>query len=302
MGEPDSTAQPDSSRRPTVGLLRDPLVHFAILGGLIFVAAHFLDSDAQNDVEDESRTSITVTAHLRESLAEDRFRRTGERPAGQALTDLVDQHVRDEALYREALRLGLDRGDTIVRRRVVQKMEFLIQSATEVAAPDDAALEGYLEAHREDFTSPARVAFTHIYLSRDSRGQDLAADGEALMRTLAATNEDPDGLRVPEVFLGDPFLLGATFPLTTEGELADRLGVDFAAAVTAAPAREWAGPFESSYGLHAVRVTNRAPAYTANLDGARRELERAWTEEERARLAEEAIVELVASYPREDAP
>ncbi len=277
-------------------------MHFVILGGLIFIAARFLGGETQSHADDEARTSIAVTAHLRESLVEDRFRRTGERPAGRALTDLVDQHVRDEALYREALRLGLDRGDTIVRRRVIQKMEFLIQSATEVAAPDDAALEGYLEAHREDFTFPARVAFTHIYLSRDSRGEDLAADGEALMQRLTEANEDPNGREVPEVFLGDAFLLGATFPLTTESDLAGRLGVDFAASVAAAPVGEWAGPFESSYGLHAVRVTNRAPEFTASLDGARRELERAWGEEERGRLAEEAIVELVASYPREDAP
>lgn len=298
MGEPTTMA------RPRLGLLRDPLLHFVILGGLIFVAARLLEPEAP---EDDGRAPIAVTDHLRDTLAEDRFRRTGARPEGEELDGLVDQYVRDEALYREAMRLGLDRGDTIVRRRVIQKMEFLVQSAAEVPTPDEADLEAYLESHRAQFSAPARFAFTHIFLSRDARGESLAADGAALMEILEA--EDARDLRVPEIFdddpetfRGDPFLLGADFPLTTEADLAGRLGVDFAAAVSAARAGEWSGPFESSYGLHAVRVTGRERERTATLDEARRAVERGWAEEQRAALAEEAIGELVDSYPREQAP
>lgn len=279
-----------SEAAPKRSLLREPLVHFAALGALIFVGAQLLE-DAED--EEDARAPIVVTDHLRDTLAEDRFRRVGERPEGEELDALVTGHVRDEALYREALRLGLDQGDTIVRRRLVQKMEFVLQGAAEVAEPSDEDLASYLEAHAEEFRAPMRVAFEHIYLSRDARGDDLAQDAAAVREALAG--DDPSS--APQ--LGDPFIAGARFALATEGDIAGRMGVEFAAAVTAAEVGVWTGDLESSYGLHIVRVTEREDARARPLDEVREAVLRGWLADARERAAEEAVQEIVALYPAE---
>ncbi len=280
MADPEADAP---ARRP---LHREPLLHFAVLGALIFVGHRLLNDEP----EDDARAPIVVTEHLRESLAADRHRRVGARPEGAELDALVRSYVRDEALYREALRLGLDRGDTIVRRRLIQKMEFVLQGAAEVPEPTDAELEAFVEAHADELRAPARVAYEHVFLSRDQRGDSLAADAEAVMNALAS---DPESAET----LGDPFIAGRTTALATEAQIAGRMGVDFAAAVTAAPEGEWSGPFESSYGLHAVRVTEREATRMRTLEEVREAALRGWLDEARAQAAEEAIDALIAEYP-----
>jgi len=279
-GEPE-----DPARR---SLLREPLLHFVLLGVAIFAAQALLADEEPEAV----REPIIVTDHLRASLAEDRLRRVGQRPEGEELDALVAGYVRDEALYREALRLGLDRGDTIVRRRLVQKMEFVLQGAAEVPEPSDEELRAFLEAHADDFVAPSKVGFEHVYLSRDARGETLSADGAALMAALTDDDQAAEGA-------GDPFIAGQRFALSTEEEIAARMGVSFAAAVTAAPDGEWTGPFESSYGLHAVHVTSRETTRPLALDEVREIVRRAVVEEARERAAEEAVQELIAEYPTE---
>jgi hypothetical protein len=282
----------DASHAPPErrSLLREPLLHFVVLGVLIFVGQRLLHDEPDEDV----RAPIVITDHLRETLAADRHRRVGERPQGEDLDALVASYVRDEALYREALRLGLDRGDTIVRRRLVQKMEFVLQGAAEVPEPTDDELRAFVEAHADAFRAPTRVAYEHVFVSRDARGDSLAEDAAAVMEALAADPESGESL-------GDPFIAGRTVALSTEAQIAGRMGVEFAAAVTAAPEDEWAGPFESSYGLHAVRVTRRETARMRGLDEVHEAALRGWLDEARAAAAEEAIREIVAEYPVEGA-
>ncbi len=275
-------ADPTPARR---SLLREPLLHFVVLGVLLFVGQRVL----RPAPEGETRAPIVVTEHLREALAADQYRRLGERVEGEALDALVDRYVRDEALYREALRLGLDRGDTIVRRRLVQKMEFVLQGAAEVPEPSDDELRAFIEAHADEFRAPARVAFEHVFLSRDAHGDALSADAAAVMAALAA---DPES----GATLGNPFIAGRTFALSTEAQIAARMGVDFAADVTAAPEGEWAGPFENSYGLSAVRVTAREAARMRPLSEVREVALRGWLEQARGEAADAAIAEIVAEY------
>jgi hypothetical protein len=280
-------AAPPPERR---SLIREPLLHFAVLGVLIFVGQRLL----RDEPDEDARAPIVITDHLRETLAADRHRRVGERPEGEDLDALVASYVRDEALYREALRLGLDRGDTIVRRRLVQKMEFVLQGAAEVPEPSDEELRAFVEDHAEEFRAPARVAYEQVFLSRDSRGESLAEDATAVMEALAADPESGESL-------GDPFITGRTVALSTEAQIAGRMGVEFAAAVTAAPEGEWVGPIESSYGLHAVRVTERETARMRDLEEVREAALRGWLEEARATAAQEAIEDIVAEYPVEGA-
>jgi hypothetical protein len=267
--------------------LREPLLYFVVIGLLIFAAARLTETDR---ADEDARAPIVVTAHLRETLAEDRFRRVGERPAGDDLDALVAGYVREEALYREALRLGLDRGDTIVRRRLVQKMEFVLAGAAEVAEPTDAQLEAYLEAHSRAFRAPPRVAFEHVYLSRDARGDTVAADAAALVTALVTEPESAASR-------GDPFIAGSRFALSTEDEIAARMGFEFGAAVTAMPVDRWSGPVESSFGLHAVRVTAREDGGAPDVAAIRPALRRAYLEKARIEEAEEAIRAIVARYP-----
>jgi hypothetical protein len=160
----------------------------------------------------------------------------------------------DQELFREALALGMDRSDLVVRRRLIQKMKLLAQAAA--AEPTRAGLEDFFARDRSRFSRPARARISHVYLSRDRRGDSLEADARALLDRLIAESAGPE--RASE--LGDPFLLQHHLPLRSERELAKGFGPELARRVLAQEPGGWSGPLASSYGLHLVWVHERSPA------------------------------------------
>ena len=214
---------------------RDPLVLFLLLGALIYASAEIL-------AEPEISYSIEISENDLRRLNDQWQMQMRRPPTATELSGLTEQFVREEILYREALRMGLDQNDTIVRRRLVQKLTFLTEDT--FAQPlNDEELRAYFESNQEDYRIPALYTFTHRYFSRDRR-RDAEQDARA-----AVENED---------LAGDPFMLQTQFSSRSEREIGDLLGREFAAALAAlSPADVWQGPLESAYGWHPVRLTGR---------------------------------------------
>ncbi len=191
-------------------LLREPLLHFLVLGGLLFGLFGLTRAPEQ-----EGARQIRVTTAQVEQLAA-QFRRTWMRPpTEQELAGLVERHIRSEVFYREALAMGLDQEDPYVRNRLGQKLELLLDDLSAETVPDDETLAHYLREHPERYQAPARVSFQQVYLSPE-RHPRLEADAADLLARLLA-GADPAGL-------GDVTLLGPTFDDLSQPEVARQFG------------------------------------------------------------------------------
>lgn len=225
-------------------LLREPLLHFLILGAGVFLVYGLMGAGrtAQPD-------EIVVTpAHVQRLAAG--WERTWQRPPTQdELHGLVQNHVLEEMLYREALALGLDQDDTIIRRRLRQKMEFLSEDRAEQTEPSDAELQAYFAANAEQFRLDPRMSFTQIYINRDRRGETAEAHAAELLRTLAQAGPSQDAAA-----LGDPLPLSSQYEALPVREVAGLFGEAFATQLTEVEPGRWVGPIVSGYGLHVVRV------------------------------------------------
>lgn len=228
--------------------LRDPLVVFLLLAGGVFALDHWVAGG-------EDRRVIEVTHDQVEQLRARWAAQWGRPPTAPELEALVDEAVDEEILYREAQRLALDAEDAIVRRRLAQKMTFVLEDG---AAPTTGEVERYYERHAERYRRPARTTFDHVFLSADRRA-DPTGDAVAVLREMAG---DDRGWKR----LGDPFMLARTYTARTGPQIARLFGAGFADAVSALPIGGWHGPVESTYGTHLVRVRERIAPRTPPLD------------------------------------
>jgi hypothetical protein len=242
--------------------LREPLLHFFVLGAGLFVLYAFAGGT------DPASRRIAVDRGTLENLSAT-FQRTWQRPPTRAeLEGLVADHVREEILAREAEALGLDDGDVIVRRRLRQKMELLAASFGEAAEPSEADLESWLREHAERHRVEPRLSFRHVFLSRERRGEAADADALRLLGELRA-GADPAAL-------GDPLLLPSELRDAPLSDVARQFGDGFAARVDALAPGAWSGPVESSYGAHLVRVDARSEGRLPALGEVRDAVLRDW--------------------------
>ena len=154
---------------------------------------------------------------------------------------MIQDYVREEVYYREALAHGLDKDDIVIRRRLRQKMEFVTDDVAAQAEPTDDELSAYLKAHREPFRVERRSSFSQVYLNPDRHGQNLARDAELL---LAKLNEA--GGKADVSALGDPFLLSHRFEAVPANEIAKQFGEAFAAKLGSLSPGQWQGPVNSA--------------------------------------------------------
>lgn len=262
-------------------LLREPLVHFLALGGLLFVFFAWKGGGSG-----PGSTRITITPGLVEHLASG-FAKTWQRPPTEPeLKGLIDDYVKEEIATREAVAMGLDRDDTIIRRRLRQKMEFLIEDAADQVAPTDVELQGWLERHAADFRAEPRVALRQVYVSTEARGAAARAEAERLLARLRT-----QGPAAKTDGLGDPSMLPRELPPGPLSEVSRAFGSDFAAKVEAIAAGQWSGPVESPYGLHLVLVLERTAGAQPALADVRPVVEREF-------LAERRRAQMQALYER----
>jgi hypothetical protein len=269
-------------------VLREPLVHFLALGALIFLIAALR---AALPASATAERRIVITAGDVQHVA-DGFARTWQRPPTAAeLAGLVDEYVRDEVYYREAVALGLERDDTVVRRRLRQKMEFVVEDAVTGAPPSDAALQAYLDAHADTFRREPEISFRHVYLDRDRRGAAVADQARALVARLARAGPDFD-----TAALGDAILLPSDFDHVPASEVSRTFGDEFATALASLPVSTWSGPIASGYGVHVVFVRNRTPGRVPPLAEVRDAVARELGAATRKDMVERAYAALRARY------
>ena len=244
-------------------LLKEPLLHFLLLGGALFVLSGFLDRDGK--VRNEGDQIVVSEARIEQ--LQSIFAKTWQRPpTRRELEGLVDDFVLEEIYYRQALEMGLDRDDTMIRRRLRQKIEFLTDDAASLIEPTDGELATFLEENADRFRRGNTYTFRQLYFSPDRHG-------DALDEHVAAQLEK---LRAGEEVVGASDILSAAFD-ETPGRLVDRrFGSGFSAQLDDLPLGEWQGPIRSGLGLHLVRVESRTEGTLPGLDEIRGKVEREW--------------------------
>ncbi|MBL8224206.1 MAG: peptidyl-prolyl cis-trans isomerase [Chromatiales bacterium] len=249
-------------------LLREPLVHFLAAGALLFVLYAVVGEGG-----DAPEDSITVSAARVEALAAG-FERAWARPPTRAeLDELIDEYVVEEIYYREALAAGLDRDDTVIRRRLRQKMEFLADPGP--ADATDAELEAHLARHAERFAGPGRTDFRHVFIAADG---DAAAERRAA-RLLAQLRSGQPVASLADP--GDATLLPSAMEGATDRDIESVFGGEVQAAIAGAPLGAWQGPVRSGYGWHLLQVTARVAGTAPPLDLVRPQVLADWQEEQR---------------------
>jgi peptidyl-prolyl cis-trans isomerase C len=234
---------------------REPLIHFFVLGLAVFGLHAALERQPETPVNDPYLVEV--------SSADVEWMRTifnkqmGREPGVQDLRGQVNQLIREQILSREAVAMGFDEGDMVVRRRLAQKMEFLFQDIAALAEPTEDDLRQYFFENRRKYEFPPRITFTQAYFSIDNRGADVAKQAaQALIKA------DNDPYKVPTG--GDASLLSPGCDQCSVREIRNRFGPDFAEAVKNLAAGLWQGPVKSAYGFHAVYVHERLDAKLPN--------------------------------------
>jgi hypothetical protein len=267
-------------------LLREPLLHFMLLGFGLFLLHGWMAGPGGG-----SGKSIVVTPGRIEQLAAGFARMHQRAPVASELEALIDDAIREEIFYREAKALGLDQDDTIVRRRLRQKLEFVSEDVAPVPEPTDVQLRGYLRVHPEKFRSEARYSLSQVYLNPQRHGQRLAGDTQALLAELQRVGADADASKH-----GDAFLLEHRFQNVTASELVRLFGAGFETALRTLPPNEWSGPVPSGYGVHLVFVDKRDDGRAAALEHVRDEVRREWIHDQRQQANERFYADLRKRY------
>jgi hypothetical protein len=241
-------------------LLREPLLHFLAIGAAIFLVFHFSGGGSAGPGSTRIVIGAGQVAHL-----EAGFTRTWSRPPSEAeLKGLIDEWVREEIAVREAMSAGLDRDDTVIRRRLRQKFEFLVEDAAEAIPPTDDELKAWLAQHAGEYRTEPRLAFRQVFVSRDRRGAAAEADAAAILERLVAAGPEARTDR-----LGDATMLPADFDLAPLRDVDRTFGTGFAKQLDAIEPGRWSGPIRSGYGLHLVLVRERVEGGLPTLESLR---------------------------------
>jgi hypothetical protein len=267
-------------------LLREPLVHFLAFALIVFGAYHVLAPSA-----DGGRTGrIVVTTGKIEQMAV-RFAQVWQRPpTPQELKVLIDEQVKEEIYVREALALGLDKDDTVIRRRLQQKMELLSDAGADALSPTDTDLEAYLKSHPETFAVDPAISFQQVFLNPQRQGAAIDQTAANILENLRANPE------IDASTLGDPSLLPADMPLTGLKSISHVFGSEFADAIGTAKAGAWTGPIASGFGLHIVRVSERQQGRVPALGDVRDAVIREWSNDKRKELENDQLTALLKRY------
>ena len=266
----------------TRDILAEPMLHFLAIGIVLFAAYGWLAP------RDSGGRRIVVTQGVIDDLVTQHVAAKGREPSTTELNFLIESYVRDEILYREGVKLGLERDDIVVKRRVRQKIEIMAEEDASTRAPTDAELSAYLAANPARFVRPAVLTFQQVFIGASTSGPGVAHDA-ALTREALQKGADP------QVF-GKPTLLPHRMTRTPADLVARDFGASFAAALEKAPLGEWVGPIDSSFGAHYVRVSDRTPAVAPQLTAVRDQVVREWENERRQRARNDAYTKMRGEY------
>jgi peptidyl-prolyl cis-trans isomerase C len=266
--------------------LKDPLFHFLLIGAGIFMLYGWQADDDALRPDQIVFTDAKIDQLI--NLWERKWQRL---PTQRELQGLIEQQVREEIFYREALAMGLDKNDMVVRRRMAQKMEFISNDLASLAEPDDTQLQTYLDEHSEKFTIPGRISYSQVYLNASERGEQVYNDAEALLSELSQSTVDVDvGMA------GDSFMSGYRFTDETDFAVSRIFGEAFARRLFELPVGEWTGPVESGYGLHLVRIDSKTASQSPSLEQVRDKVRIEWLAEQQRKTNDLLYAELRKRY------
>lgn len=268
-------------------LLREPLIQFLLVGLTLF-GAWQLVGPAQAGRDAPNRIVITEDDLKQMSVA---WMAQGmPPPTPQQLQSLVEKRVREEVLYREALALGLDKDDVIVRRQLARKMEFVAEDVSKLDEPTPQELRAWFDKNASRFALPARATFRHVYFSPDRRGANTRADAEAALARFAGQPIDVAATA------GDPFMFQSFYGDRSMDVIAKEFGPAFARALAATPPGAWAGPVQSGYGWHLVFIDAMTPQRVPDFEEIEPEVRNAWTEDHREKTRDKLYEAMRARY------
>jgi hypothetical protein len=272
-------------RNKLAQLCREPLVHFLAIGVTFFLYWHYFGDRLSSQSQ-----SILITPAQVERIAHVWTKTHLRPPTAEELAGLVEQEIDEEILYRQAVAMGLDRNDLVIRRRLATKMEFLTDDLAEAANPTDEQLQLFLLQHPEKFNLESLTSFAHVYLDRTKRGKKSAEDAVKLLAQLNSKSG------ADWKTLGDPLPLPSEFRNATAVDIARAFGREFPKKLAELPVGRWSGPVESGYGLHLVLVQGHVPGKAQPLAEVREVVLNEWRAARRQELAAQFRQQRRASF------
>ncbi|MGJ7512060.1 peptidyl-prolyl cis-trans isomerase [Variovorax sp. GT1P44] len=262
--------------------LREPLLHFVIAGFALF--AIYGGPHARQEDSDPRRIEVTSDDLRRIEIS---WLARWQRPPTEAeMRGLIEEHVKEEILYREALALGLEKGDTIVRRRLAQKMDFVTEDVAALREPNTGEVEAWFAKNLNQFTSPPLVTFRHLYFASDKRGAGAQAQASKVLTTLAG----------PESKAGDAFIFQSAYAEQSPEQVARVFGAKFSSGLFQTKPGGWRGPLESGYGWHLVWIEALTAGQPPPFETVAAQAKAEWLSEQRAETKRATFEALKARY------
>lgn len=268
--------------------LREPLFHFLLIGIGLFVAYSLITPSAARP---NSRT-IELTIDDLNQLQVSWMAQWQRPPTPDEMRGLIEERVRQEILYREAIALGLDQGDEIVKRRMAQKIEFLTEDVSVVRDPSPAELNSWFEKNAARFTLPGQLTFHHLYFSPDKRGQQAKADAARILGMLTGKQSDAATMRA-----GDRFMFQDYYADRSPDQIGNVFGTEFATSIFKLKPGTWQGPIESGLGWHLVLVDSLTPGRVPTFEEAdQAAVKSEWLADQRSESKRKAFEIMKARY------
>lgn len=241
-------------------LFKEPLVHFIVAGMLLFLVFAFFG----NSSGEMNNKTIEISKGQIDLMHSHWTRQLGRPPTESELQGLIDDHIREEILMQEALKMGLDKDDIIIRRRLAQKMEFVSGDMLTVEEPTEAQIQDYYNGHKEEFLVLGKVSFLQVFFSMDSRSEDKA------FKLAEKTKRNLNKLTLEEIDfskIGDRTMIPTEYLKRSNKQLNTDFGnTEIVKKLTEAPISNWSGPFISNYGMHLIYVLERKHQYIPDLE------------------------------------
>jgi hypothetical protein len=270
--------------------IREPLLHFLLIGVVLFLLYGWRGNSASGPVGQAGTpmAQIIVTADALDQM-NNLFAKTWQRPPTvEEQKGLIEDFVRNEIYYREALAIGLDRDDEVLKRRLRQRMEFIYEDINSWADPADEDLTAFMEKHREKYLTDPQVSFRQVYVSPSKRGKSAESDARQVLARLTQ-GTDPGSV-------GDPTLLQPEVPLSPLWDIRKQFGDEFGRSLLDLKPEAWTGPIRSGFGLHLVFVRERLHGRLPDLNEARETLKRDWMAERQKQLKDAAYAKIRERY------
>ena len=269
-------------------LLREPLVHFMFIGAVIYL----LYGVFAEPVAEETDKTIIVSAGEIEWMQTAWRKRWNRPPTAEEFNGLIQQYIRETVFYREALTMGLNKHDQVIRRRLAQKLEFLAKDLVALTPPTDEELLTYFDVHQARYQELTLYTFTQVFIDPDKRGNATMDDAEKIKATLMAKGDAIDNAGA----LGDALMLRHYYPEKDRIEIQKLFGSGFTESLVELTPGQWHGPVLSGYGVHLVYVSSISEPPAPEFAGVRERVVQDWKTDRGEELNEKFYTNLREQY------